>query len=240
VGIHLQESIVTKSLADEIAFRVESAILEGTFPPGSRLRQSELGERFRLSRIPVREALRKLQARNLIEVVPNRGATVRVPARKELWDVYEVRSELEGFASKLATSQVTARTIADLDRAQNNLVVLIDQLELLRADNGELATLHSQVNRANDDFHGVIHRTSGNERLCEVIQELGRIFPKEFVWRAIRSSDEMRMVNIEEHEQIRRALAEGGGERARKRLRDHILHARSILLAYLDERGFWK
>jgi hypothetical protein len=90
------ERIVTTSLADEIAFRVQSAILDGLYPPGSRLPQDELCEKFGVSRTPVREALRKLQAKHLVTVVPNKGATVRLLSRKELIDIYDLRSELEG------------------------------------------------------------------------------------------------------------------------------------------------
>jgi DNA-binding GntR family transcriptional regulator len=53
---------------------------------------------FDVSRTPVREALRKLQALHLVDVVPNKGATVRVPKRAELSDAYVLRAELEGFA----------------------------------------------------------------------------------------------------------------------------------------------
>ena len=60
------DATLGSSLADEIAFRVEIAIMEGSYPPGSRLRQDELCDRFGVSRTPVREALRKLQARNLV------------------------------------------------------------------------------------------------------------------------------------------------------------------------------
>ncbi len=235
-----RESIVMTSLADEIAFRVESAIIEGVYPPGSRLPQDELCERFGVSRTPVREALRKLQARNLVVVTPNKGATVRVLTRKELKDVYDVRSELEGYACFLAASRVTDETIVELDEAQRRLASLVGELEPRRQDDRDSASLHVQVNRANDDFHGVIHRASGNERLYQLAQELGRIFPKDYVWRAIASSDEMRILNIEEHAGIRGALVAGDGEAARREMREHILHARSVLLRYLEKVGFWK
>ena len=76
------EQITITSLADEIAFRIQSAILAGEHPPGTRLLQDELCERFGVSRTPVREALRKLQAKHLVVLVPNKGATVRAPSRK--------------------------------------------------------------------------------------------------------------------------------------------------------------
>ena len=80
------ESITLTSLVDEIAFRLETAILEGEFRPGTHLLQDELCARFGVSRTPVREALRKLQAQHLVIVVPNKGATVRFPSEAELRD----------------------------------------------------------------------------------------------------------------------------------------------------------
>jgi DNA-binding GntR family transcriptional regulator len=112
------EAISTTSLADEIAFRLQTAILDGVYPPGTHLFQDELYERFGVSRTPVREALRKLQAQHLVVHVPNKGATVRFRGREELIDVYDVRSELEGYACELAAGNVTAEMLATLDRAQ--------------------------------------------------------------------------------------------------------------------------
>ena len=86
------ESITLTSLVDEIAYRLEAAILEGEFGPGTHLLQDELCARFGVSRTPVREALRKLQAQHLVVLVPNKGATVRFPSRSELSDVYVVGS----------------------------------------------------------------------------------------------------------------------------------------------------
>lgn len=233
------EHVNATSLADEIAFRVESAILEGAYPPGSRLPQDELCERFGVSRTPVREALRKLQARNLVVVVPNKGATVRLATRRELMDVYDIRSELEGYGCALAASRMTDEVVGDLDGTQRRLVGLVEQFGD-EPDDGAPASLHLQVNRANDEFHTVIHRTAGNQRLQQLIADLGRQFPKDVVSRAMRSSDEMRALNVEEHGRIRSALAAGDGAAARDEMRRHILHARSALLRYLDELGFWQ
>ena len=127
------EPIVTTSLADEIAFRLETAILGARFPPGSRLPQEELCERFAVSRTPVREALRKLQAKNLVVVVPNKGATVRPPSRKELLDIYAVRAELEAFSCELAAARITDACITELDRAQGELEDAVGLADLARS-----------------------------------------------------------------------------------------------------------
>lgn len=232
------DGIMGSSLADEIAFRVEIGIMEGSYPPGSRLRQDELCDRFGVSRTPVREALRKLQARNLVIVAPNRGATVRIPTRRELLEVYAIRSELEGYSAELAAARVSDAHIEELELAQSRLVGLVSKLEEVPGSRPE-PSLDVQLNNANDAFHGVIHRASGNRRLYELVVELGVAVPKDYVWRAIASSDDMRLLNVEEHGRIRAALLSGDAGAARTHMRDHILHARSLLLTYLDQHGFW-
>ena len=111
------EQITVTSLADEIAFRIQAAILAGEQTPGTHLFQDELCERFGVSRTPVREALRKLQAKHLVILVPNKGASIRVPGRDELIDVYNLRAELEGYACELASAHVDTELLNDLDRA---------------------------------------------------------------------------------------------------------------------------
>ena len=106
------EQITVTSLADEIAFRIQAAILAGDHRPGTHLSQDELCERFGVSRTPVREALRKLQAKHLVVLVPNKGATVRAPSRTELIDVYNVRAEARGLRLR-ARLRPGKRRVAD-------------------------------------------------------------------------------------------------------------------------------
>jgi len=232
------EPIVTTGLADEIAFRVETAILDGLYPPGSRLPQEELCERFAVSRTPVREALRKLQAKNLVVVVPNKGATVRLLSRKELLDIYEVRAELEGYSCELAAARVTDRCISELDRAQAELEAAVSVLDPV-PDGVDPAGTQLRMKHANDWFHAAIHQTAGNVPLMQVIKDLGDRCPKDYISRALRLSPEVRDLNIDEHRRIRAAVGAGDGRAARLAMRDHILHARTVIAAYLDGQGFW-
>lgn len=235
------ELITTTGLADEIAYRLQAGILEGAYPPGTHLFQDELCERFGVSRTPVREALRKLQAQHLVMLVPNKGATVRVPTRQELIDVYAVRAELEGFACALASSHVTSEVLAALEREQARINQALRELEVgdLRGEEGE-AAFNAQLTRANLAFHGVIAAAAANERLRAIIEDLARFFPKDYVWRAIRSADEAHALHVEEHDRIREALAARDARRARREMRTHILHASRLLVAYLDQHSFWK
>jgi len=233
------ERVIVSGLADEIAFRIQAAILDGEYPPGTHLQQDELCARFGVSRTPVREALRKLQATNLVDLVPNRGATVRVPSRKELVEVYALRAELEGFACQLAAPNVGPAALEELDRAQEEMERAMAQLDDggLRAE--DEPAFNSRVTVANVRFHGAIHGLADNARLGRTIEELQAYFPKDYVWRAIRDSPEGHVLSIDEHQQIRAALAAHKGGAARRAMTAHIEHAGRLLIAYLDHHRFW-
>lgn len=231
------DRVVLTGLADEIAYRIQAAILEGEYPAGTRLQQEDLCRRFGVSRTPVREALRKLQAQHLVELVPNKGATVRSLSRRELGEVYALRAELEGFAAELAAARTGAAELAALDDAHAAMERVIAAIE---RGSGDAAGINAAVTRANERFHGVIHEAAGNRRLAGTLAELQRAFPKDYVWRAITSADEARELNLAEHVAIRDALANGDGAAARRAMSDHVAHAGAVLLAHLDERGFWR
>src|SRR3954454_17732051 len=95
-----------RALVDKLAAQLQARVLSGEFPSGTRLRQETLAEEFGVSRTPVREALRKLQATGLVELQPNRGALVRGLSLREIRDAYEVRAELEALAAELAAERI--------------------------------------------------------------------------------------------------------------------------------------
>lgn len=234
------EAIVTTSLADEIAFRLQAAIIDGVYPPGAHLRQEEICQRFNVSRTPVREALRKLQAKNFVLMTPNKGATVRFPDRRDLREIYAMRAELEGFACALAAEAgMTAAVLADLEAAQLRVRTATAELEQ-RPMNTEHGYYFLPLIRANDQFHKVIHRHAGNDRLSTTLSELQESFPKDLVWRAMRSLTENRGMVIDEHEAVMQALRTRDAGGAREAMSSHVLHAGSVLMSYLDEHGFWE
>jgi DNA-binding GntR family transcriptional regulator len=229
---------VATSLADEIAFRLQAAIIDGEYAPGTHLQQDELCARFGVSRTPVREALRKLQAEHLVELIPNKGAmTVRPPTRSELVEVYELRAELEGYAAARAAVAIDEARLAALDDAQAVLARLVARGPLTRE---EEASFDRAITRANEAFHGVIHQAAANGRLLRCLLELQRFFPKDHVWRAVSSSAEARAIAVDEHLAVRAALAAGDAQSARRAMSSHIDHAGAVLFAHLDTHGFWR
>lgn len=228
------EPLRVAGLADEIAYRLRTDILEARVPLGAPLRHEQLAARFGVSRTPIREALRKLQATGLVELLPNRGAVVRTPARSELAEVYELRADLEGLACELACARASDAELSPLEDAQARLAAAIDGVRL------DGAGFDAAVANANGAFHGAIHRAARNGRLRTTIRDLEQFFPRDSVWRAIADdAATMRAMNVDQHERIAAALRARRPAQARRAMREHVAGAGRILLAYLDAQRFW-
>ena len=238
-SVAVDEPIVTTSLADEIAFRLQAAIVDGTLRPGMALRQEEICRRFGVSRTPVREALRKLQAQNLVVIAPHRGAVVRLPARAEVHEIYVLRSELEGLACELAAATISPAAVEALEQAQTAVEAATAELEL-RPRDVQQGWFFLPLIRANDRFHEVVHEAAGNALLRTTLVNLQSSFPKDLVWRAVRSAGENRAFVIDEHRAVLDALRAGDGVAARTLMAQHVAHAGAVLLGYLDLNDFWK
>ncbi|WP_326725004.1 MULTISPECIES: GntR family transcriptional regulator [unclassified Streptomyces] len=233
------ETLAVASLADEIAYRLRADILDGRLPFGARLQHEELAARFGVSRTPIREALRQLQALNLVELAPNRGATVRTPSRAELVEVYELRAEMEGFACALACDRASTKDLDQLERTQERLTAAVTSA-LTSAGRVDDAELDAAVTEANTAFHDLIHQAAANRRLAESIQALQSVFPRDSVWRVIAHDETaMTTMNVTEHQAITAALRARTPESARRVMRDHVHAAGEILLAHLDDQRFW-
>src|SRR5216117_4226192 len=148
------------ALVDRLAATIQARVLAGEFASGSRLRQESLATEFGVSRTPVREALRKLQAAGVVQLEPRRGARVRGPTAREVREAYEVRAELEGLAAALASVRIRDDELRRLRDAQ---AMFEDSSERLRAwkerEEGvppPPAQEHAEWIRGNDLFHLVI------------------------------------------------------------------------------------
>ena len=233
-----REYIVTTSLADEIACRLQRKILNGDYQPGSRLVQEDLCHTFGVSRTPIREALRKLQAQHLVDVIPNRGAKVRVFDRNELVEVYTIRAELEGYGCELAATRMTPKIRARLKGIQDKLAAGVSRFARQEVGPDDEAHFNSVVNEANVEFHQTIHQAAGNAYLVQIIADLQQFFPKDYIWQAIRSSlGEFLELNVAEHERVLNRLDAGDASGARSEMKRHVLHAGSRLVSYLENKN---
>ena len=105
-----------QSLHDEILSKLRDHIVEGNIPDGGRIPERQLCEMLRISRTPLREALKVLAAEGLVELLPNRGARVRALSEQDLGELFDVMGGLEGLAGRLACENITDEEIAEIER----------------------------------------------------------------------------------------------------------------------------
>jgi DNA-binding GntR family transcriptional regulator len=210
------------ALVDETAAAIRARIMSGEIPIGAQLRQADLAATLGVSRTPIREALRQLQAGGLIEVLPRRGAVVRVPAPWEVREAYEVRAELEGLACVRAVGEITSEQLDELRRTND---VLRD------GPHARPATA------ANDRFHALIHEIAGNERLARTIRDINDAFPRNVSALVLQDNPRLRANNLAQHERIVEALAANDAEFARKEMREHVIAAGEALARWYERRS---
>lgn len=214
-----------ESLVDEIAANIRARIMSGEFAIGTPLRQAALAEEFGVSRTPIREALRQLQNGGLIEVLPNRGAVIRVPTPWEVREAYEVRAELEGMAARRAAERIT--------RAQ--LRTLGESNEVLRGALNEAGSPDTQA--ANDSFHTIICAAAGNEWLTAMVARINESFPRNVSSLALAGNERHRQENVAEHDEILAAFESGDATHAREAMHAHIMSAGEYLAAWYERRS---
>ncbi len=147
-------------LRDVVFNTLRDAILTGKLLPGERLMENQLAEKLGVSRTPVREALRMLELENLVELVPRKGAQVLDMTEKDIINILEVRSVLEGLATGLACKKMSPEGIVELKHLQEKFEKAIADKEL-----EEIAALDEQ-------FHHLIFLSTDNDKLIQIFKNL--------------------------------------------------------------------
>ena len=185
-----------------------AAIDDGTYRPGDRLVESELAERFGVSRTPIREALQRLETQSLL-TRDGRSLIVASLDHNQLAELYVVRAQLEGLAARLAAKHASVEEVR----------VLRDMV----TDDRRLMNDPKALSRANKRFHKQIHLASHNRFL---VQQLDLVHRSMALLATTSLEAEGRgRTALDEHEAIVEAIARGDGEAADKALREHISRA---------------
>jgi DNA-binding GntR family transcriptional regulator len=223
-------------LVDRLAAAIQSRVLSGEIPTGTRLRQETLASEFGVSRTPVREALRQLQSSGLVSVEPNRGAVVRGPGARELREGYAVRAELEGFAAEHAVAHIDDEQLAQLREAERLFRHSIEEvIEERRRGVERHWSTESEWERANNLFHRVIQEAAGNRELLAAIAHLHRRFPRDLTWSALSRSTFLLEENIEQHRRILAAIELRDAAAARRAMTDHVRAAGELIARQLEQ-----
>ncbi|MGE8475994.1 MAG: GntR family transcriptional regulator, partial [Paraburkholderia hospita] len=110
----LMPKVERQRLHDTVVEHIRRFIVEGTLEPGKKLNERELCETLGISRTPLREALKVLAAEGLIDIEPNRGASVSKMSEAELRETFELMSGLEAFSGELAAERMTAVELTEI------------------------------------------------------------------------------------------------------------------------------
>ena len=184
------------------------AIDTGLFKPGDRLVESDLAERFKVSRTPIREALQRLETQSLL-ARDGRSLIVSTLDHNQMTELYAVRTELEGLAARLAARHATIEEV----RVLGDLVV----------SDRDLLGDPSALSWANRRFHKQIHLASHNRYL---VQQLDLVHRSMALMATTSLAVEGRSETaLDEHQAIVDAIAQRDEERAFAALRDHISEA---------------
>jgi DNA-binding GntR family transcriptional regulator len=187
---------------------LENAIVDGRYPPGSRLDPEALALEFDCSRTPIREALQQLEASGLVQVMPKRGTFVSEWTGEELAERFEVMAELEAMCARLAARRITEAELADLETAH----------EICRrlAGHGEIDAYY----HANSEFHSCLYRATHNTFLA---REAARLHAVLQPYRRMQLQVRNRMArSFAEHDAVVAAIRIGDDDAAAEAMRSHV------------------
>ncbi|QPF71830.1 GntR family transcriptional regulator [Roseateles sp. DAIF2] len=210
-------------LVDEVARVLRQRIYTGFYPPGELLRQVQLSEDLKVSRTPLREALRMLQSEGLVEADGVRGVSVARADRTRLLNAYALREMLDGLAARQAAERAS-------DRARALLVPIIE---------AQRHTLDpwrpAEYTRLNVELHVAIVELADNEFLSAqlaLVRKTSQVFAP-----AVLISQDRAGPAIQEHQRIVEAIAAGDGELAERLGRLHIQATIRCLRAEIAEEA---
>ena len=205
--------------AQRIAETLRGEIVSGDFPQGTELRQETLAKRFEVSRMPVRDALRRLDAEGLVELRPNRSATVTLLSLADLTEIYEMRIAAEALALRFALPEISN---AQIDRAA----------EIHRQ---MIAAPLTEFGRLNALFHETLYTPCAMPRLIKHIETLG-IAADRYLRTTVAELNYADKSN-REHGDLLEACRARDEEAAMRCITSHIREAGEALAGHLRARA---
>ncbi len=213
-----EEKQARTALAHDVYVSLLRAIIEGEYPAYTRLKERDISERFDVSRVPVREALRRLEAEGFVASEQNRGATVVGVTTQDINDIFDLRLCIEPFAAA-RTAERVASGLVSVDRLRDLLTTAQTVVDPFIAQG------------ANLDFHTEVVAMSANAGLVRSLAPVrGRM---EWIFRLTR--DERGVEHAVEHRQLFEAIAAGNATAAHALTTAHIEMGRAPILAALAD-----
>lgn len=208
--------MTTQPLAKRAYGKIIQMILSGALTPGDALQEAKLGEVLEMSRTPVREAIKRIEAEGLVSQ-DGRFLRVRKLSSEEVKEIFFLRQVLESYCARHAT--MVAPTILDSLEARVR--------HLQQNGPGE----DDEQRQVDDEFHRTIAFSTGSETMAAMIEDLRR---RTCMFDHTQVPDRF-LKSCDEHLAVIAALRDGRGDEAGRMMADHIVHARDAVLAKLEQ-----
>ena len=209
IPAHMARAVIEETL--------RSAILDGRIPCGTALRQQDLADFFGVSRMPVREALRQLEAQSLLSVIAHKGAVVAPLVQGDAVETYALRILLESQALRLSIPLLTAE---DIEQAARH----IHDLETERN--------FTEIGRLNRLFHMALYSKAPNRRLLRLVED--GLNEEERFLRFNLEAMNLGELSQEDHRALLRAVGDRDVEGAVRLLEQHLNRAVEVITRYLN------
>lgn len=207
-------------ISDTICEVLRQDILSGKLKPGERLMEVRYAEQLGVSRTPLREAMRKLELEGLVTIVPRHGAHVTVISKKDVEEVLEVRTVLDGLAAALALQHLSKSDTEEMEE-------LLYQFEKSVAAHD----LEAQI-KTDEAFHEYIYMKSENERLISMNHSI-----KDHIYRCrvlyLKDFSDTSQV-VQEHRALLRAFLESDTHKVRALSEEHVKNQKRSMLEQLE------
>ena len=204
--------------AEKAYTQIKGKIITAKMPPGSVINEAQLMEEFKLGRTPIREAIKQLQTEDLVLVTPRKGMYVADIAVTDLLQIFEVRVELESFATKLAAQRITEQEIAELQELAEDYqeVDITDKDALINLDGG---------------FHSLLANATHNKFLIKEIEYYYNLSLR--IWYIALSYAKSEEIDVEAHIEILQAIKAHNAEQAQQRMKKHIQDFHKTIKQYI-------
>lgn len=201
----------SKTNNDYVYEIIRRDILNGDVFPGSWLREQDLVDRLQVSRTPIREALKRLESEGLIEIMPYRGAMVRMVRADEAREEYIIRAAMESLAVELAVQTITDEAILELQGLENEMDERLEQNDL------------SRYIELNSQFHLKLYSYCGSPQLVSMIDSSWKRV--DLYRRFFMTHSQGISLEIANHKDLLDACRRRDGELAHKIMKDSCLQA---------------
>jgi len=209
-------SIPRTVLHEQVAARLRQMLVEGDIPPGAKLNERALCEALRISRTPLREAIKMLAAEGLVELLPNRGSVAVQLDEEDVRHTFEVMAGLEALSGQLAAERIGAAEVAEIEAMHFEMLAAYTRRDL------------SAYYRLNAAIHRAINVAAGNPVLTSTYNQVNaRLQALRF--RSNQDGEKWQRA-VAEHEAMVAALKARDGAALARVLTQHLHHKRDVVI----------